>query len=250
MGPRTRLVLGWAWQSRCLILPVGMRSWRANERQFGSSVPSEATLMKTLRAFFWKAEFMVMQDTDSCLWSMSITVSSLWKVWECSNSVTSVRAKALLHELFPRTVSLVNERLMQDWVVNSSGSAGHSVSVAASQLSCWSAKAAISTNESAWPCSNTAASMDTKIWISCTFHMSERFFCSFLSTHSTTVNIVLWGIQKYLVSWIWSTGYTPFLLVYTILSTARSGALFSHPVYFTDQGLTRVPAFPRGSWTY
>lgn len=26
-----------------------------------------------------KSEFMVMQDTDSCLWSMSITVSSLVK---------------------------------------------------------------------------------------------------------------------------------------------------------------------------
>lgn len=57
--------------------------------------------------------------------------------------------------------------------------------------------------------------------------MSQKFllFCSF--NQSTTVNIILWGIQKYMVSWIWSIGCTHcFLQVYMTLSGAGLGRYF------------------------
>lgn len=96
----------------CPILPAVCVPERANENESGRSNPIGNDLMNSPECILLESEFISIQDTDLCIWSTPLLFHLSWKIWECSNYVTNVTAKALLHELFPRTVSVVNELLM------------------------------------------------------------------------------------------------------------------------------------------
>ena len=96
----------------CPMLPAVCVPERANENESGSSNPIRNDLMNSPECILLESEFISIQDSDVCFWSTPLLFHLSWKIWECSNYVTNVTANALLHELFPRTVSVVNELLM------------------------------------------------------------------------------------------------------------------------------------------
>ena len=94
-----------------LILPVVYVPRRANENEFGNSNPIWNDLVKSTECILLENELFSYKTQISVSGVHLLVFYLSWKIWECSNYVTNVVAKALLQEMFPRTVSVVSELL-------------------------------------------------------------------------------------------------------------------------------------------